>query len=426
MSGTIYDTAVIGAGASGLMAAIFASKGGGKTVVLEKRQEPALKLYATGNGRCNYLNSGASASSYHSGEDPDSILPAAAHQIYSGCPGDLVRVFKDLGVEPAEEDGGRLYPRSFQAVSVIRALVSGAKRQGARIACGFETSSVVKTDEGFLISSKDGKRVMASSVILACGGKAGIQYGCSGDGYAIASSFGHRIVKPIPALTALVCAEEMKPVAGVRARGRVSLVSSSGNASSIEDEDRGEIQFTEDGLSGICTFNVSRRFRIREGVSFTAELDLLEEYSELRLRELLLERRVRFAKEPADMLLLGLLPAKLASYILARAGVEDPYGTLCGALSTETVEGLVPLCKELGFTVTGTRSWKDAQVTSGGVSLEDIDPVTLESKRVPGLFFAGEILDIDGPCGGYNLTWAFASGRSAGSAAAKRAGAVTK
>ncbi|MBR0140598.1 MAG: aminoacetone oxidase family FAD-binding enzyme [Firmicutes bacterium] len=423
MSGNIYDTAVIGAGASGLMAAIFASKGGGKTVVLEKRQEPALKLYATGNGRCNYLNAGASASSYHSGEDSGSILPAAARQIYDGCPKDLVRVFKDLGVEPAEEDGGRLYPRSFQAVSVVRALVSGAKRQGVRIACGFVAASAVKTDEGFLISSKDGRRVMASSLILACGGKAGIQYGCSGDGYAIASSFGHRIVKPIPALTGLICSENLKALAGVRAKGRISLVSFMGGASTIEGEDSGEIQFTSDGLSGICTFNVSRYFRVREGVSFIAELDLLTEYSELRLRELLLERRVKFAKEPSDMLLLGLLPAKLAVYILARAGVEDPCGTLCGALSTEAVEKLVPLCKELAFTVTGTRSWKDAQVTSGGVSLEDVDPDTLESKKVPGLFFAGEILDIDGPCGGYNLTWAFAGGRSAGSAAAKRGGA---
>ena len=420
MKAAAFDIAVIGAGASGLMAAVSAASAGSGTrvIVLETGKEPALKLYATGNGRCNYLNRNASASSYYCNEAPDTLPKAASVQIPKGCADGLVRVFRGLGIEPYEEAEGRLYPRSLQASSVVRALVSGAERLGPKILCSFEVSAVEELGKTFVISSRDGRKVQASSVILACGGKAGIQYGCTGDGYRIASSLGHRIVKPITALTKLICAEDMKSISGVRAKGRISLINCCSGASSIVCEDRGEIQFTDDGLSGICTFNVSRFYRIFDGASYRAELDLLEEFSDARLREMILERRAKFSAEPADMLLMGLLPSKLSAYLLGRCGASA--GSTCGDLSTARAEELARMCKELNFTVTGTRSWKDAQVTAGGVSLREVDPLTLESKIVPGLYFAGEVLDIDGPCGGYNLTWAFASGRSAGRAAAER------
>ncbi len=420
MFSSVFDIAVAGAGASGLMAAVCAAREypAAKIVALEKGGEPALKLYATGNGRCNYLNRTVLPSSYYSAEDPDSLSAAARAQIYEGAAEDLIRLFKSMSIEPFEEEDGRLYPRSRQASSVVTALVSEAARLGVRTICGFELRSAVKTDEGFVLTSADGRRLLSSSLILACGGKAGIQYGCTGDGYRIASSFGLKVVKPFPALTKLVCAEDMSALAGVRAPGRISLVDCGGGASTVAGEDSGEIQFTADGLSGICTFNISRFYRIYEGCSYRAELDLLEEYSEVRLREMLLERRVRSSKEPCGMLFLGLLPSKLGTYILGRCGVSSER--VCGELSIDLIEKLAVLCKELSFTVTGARGWKDAQVTAGGVSLEEVDPFTLEAKKVPGLFLCGEILDIDGPCGGYNLTWAFASGRSAGAAAAGR------
>ncbi len=413
-----YDIVIVGAGASGLMAAIRAAqiRKDIKIAVLEKNDEPAKKLYATGNGRCNYLNKNAVPGDYYCNEFPGSIADAAEMVISKEAIPALTETFRGLGIEPREEAEGRMYPRSQQAKSVVTALVRGAAALGAEIVCNAEIESITK-GEHFTVAFSDGDIITSEKLILACGGKAGIQYGCTGDGYRYARAFGHEVIKPIPALTQLVCEENMQELHGVRAEGRISLLSVHDGAVSVEAEDKGEIQFTKEGLSGICTFNISRFFKVAEGVHYRAELDLMEEYSEEKLREMMLERRLKFLNGNAGDLLLGLLPEKLGRYLVKRAGL-DPDAPMA-SLSIPTAEKIAGLCRSLEFELTQTKGWKEAQVTAGGVALSQLDSETLESTLVPGLYFAGELLDIDGPCGGYNLTWAFGSGFIVGLNAAR-------
>ena len=402
-----YDIAIAGAGAAGLMAAI-AARGTLKIAVLEKNEKAGKKLYATGNGRCNLLNRIAAAEDYRSAEGD---AHGFAAEVFGHCDAaDLQAVFASLGLDTVEEGEGRLYPRSLQAASVVHALERGAFGKSgagtpAQFLGGFELKTVVREADGtFCLTAADGREIFAKRLILTTGGKAGIQYGCDGRGYKIAESLGHRIVRPIPALTGFVCAETdlLQKLAGVRARGtaRLLAVPQEGGLAhaAVLAQDSGEIQFNKDSVSGICVMNVSGFYRHAEGVSFALELDLMPECSESELAEKLAERKQTLG----DLFLDALLPAKLAEAVLELAGPD------------QTPEAAAHLLKSLRFTPTASKGFKDAHTTSGGAALEEVDPETMQSKLVPGLYFAGEILDVDGPCGGYSLTWAFAGGWLAG------------
>ncbi|MBO5518000.1 MAG: aminoacetone oxidase family FAD-binding enzyme [Firmicutes bacterium] len=408
----IYDIAILGAGAAGLMAAISVRRAWAERsltiAVLEKNEKAGRKLYATGNGRCNLLNRTASPKDYRSGEGNAEAFTAPA---FAACGLDaLQETFASLGLDTVEEGEGRLYPRSLQAASVVHALERGAfGKAGAGVPAqflgGFEAKTLDREPDGtFRLASADGREIRAKRVILTSGGKAGIQYGCEGKGLKFAESLGHRIVRPIPALTGFLCAETdlLEKLAGVRVHGTVRLLGvpeGGGVKNAIAfSRDTGEIQFNKDSVSGICVMNVSGFYRHREGVSFVLELDLMPEYSEMDLAIKLEERKEALG----DYFLDALLPAKLAEAVLPLAG-PDPEA-----------ETIAHLLKHLHFTPVASKGWKEAHTTSGGVALEEVDPQTMQSKLVPGLYFAGEILDVDGPCGGYSLTWAFASGWTAG------------
>ena len=385
---TECDVLIIGAGASGLAAAAVAGGRGLRTVVLERNEEPAKKLYATGNGRCNISNIKA---------PDDERLRSFLSEV--------------LGLETVEEEG-RVYPRSMEAASVVEALVSGAERASAEIVCGAKAESVSRSENVFSVKTEDGREYVSRCLILACGGKAGIQYGCYGDGYKMAKSLGHCIIKPIPALDAMVCAEDLEPLHGVRAQALAALSKESGvtcgsefcsiyasrnteeaaggsAVASLPAAEQGEVQFTKNGISGIPVMDLSRYLRLEAGSVFTLSLDFFPELSAEELDRLLEDRRRRFGTG-----LKGLLPEKLAEYI------EEP--------------GRERSAKALAFHITGTRGWKTAQVTCGGVPLTEIDPDTMQSKICEGLFITGELLDYDGPCGGYNLNWALRTGLAAG------------
>ena len=413
----IYDIAIVGAGAAGLMAAIAArraldqskrTKGGPSIAILEKNEKAGRKLYATGNGRCNLLNRTASPRDYRSGEGDAAGFTAP---VLTECGPEAMRqIFSHLGLDAVEESEGRLYPRSLQAASVVQTLERGAFGKAgsgspAQLLGGFEVKTVAKESDGnFRLTAADGRAILAERVILATGGKAGIQYGCDGRGLKIAESLGHTVVRPIPALTGFLCAETdlLAKLAGVRAHGTVRLwaVPEGGGVQNglLLSKDTGEIQFNKDSISGICVMNVSGSYRHREGMSFVLELDLMPEYSEMDLVIKLEERKEALG----DLFLEALLPAKLADAISELAGPG------------QTPEAAAHLLKNLTFTPVASKGWKEAHTTSGGVSLKEVDPKTLQSKLVPGLYFAGEILDVDAPCGGYSLTWAFASGWTAG------------
>ena len=402
-----YDIAVLGAGAAGLMAAISARRAGDPRIaILEKNEKAGKKLYATGNGRCNVLNRTAVPEDYRSGEGDAAGFVSG---VFAQCgPSELRKVFESLGLDTVEEEEGRLYPRSLQAVSVVRATERGAFGSGleskpAELISGFEAKSVTSgTDGCFCVTAADGRTVFAKRLILATGGKAGIQYGSDGRGLKIAESLGHRVVKPIPALSGLVCEEAglMEKLAGVRAHGTIRLYSQEDGRETLLAEDAGEIQFTKDAVSGICVMNVSGYYRRKGGEKFVLAIDLMPDIEEAALAEKLSARKTQLG----DYFLDALLPEKLAAAML-----ELP--------ESQTAEGLAHLLKYLRFTPVASKGWKDAHTTSGGVALDEVDAKTLESKRIPGLYITGEALDVDGPCGGYSLTWAFACGWVAGRAA---------
>ena len=407
----IYDIAILGAGAAGLMAAIAARRSGGapSIAILEKNEKAGKKLYATGNGRCNVLNRTAVPADYRSGAGD---AAGFVNEVFAQCgPLQLQEVFANLGLDTVEEEEGRLYPRSLQAVSVVRALErgafgGGAESKPAELISGFEAKSVTRGENGFFcVTAADGRTVLSKRLILATGGKAGIQYGSDGRGLKIAESLGHRIVRPIPALSGLVCEETglMEKLAGVRAHGNVRLYAQEDGKETLLAQDAGEIQFTKDAVSGICVMNVSGYYRRKGDEKFVLAIDLLPDIEETALAEKLAARKAKLG----DYFLDALLPEKLAAAML-----ELP--------ESQSAEGLARQLKDLRFTPVASKGWKDAHTTSGGVALEEVDAKTLESKLVPGFYITGEALDVDGPCGGYSLTWAFACGQIAGQAAGKR------
>ena len=408
----IYDIAILGAGAAGLMAAIAARRTGARIAVLEKNEYAGRKLYATGNGRCNVLNRTAAAEDYRSGEEH---AAAFAADVFAQCgPAQLQTIFESLGLDTVEEGEGRLYPRSLQAASVVRALERGAFGKipdcgdSAELICGFEAKEARRDPDGsFCVTAADGRDIKARRLLLASGGKAGIQYGCDGRGLKIAESLGHRIVRPIPALTGFVCEETdvLEKLAGVRVRGTVGLYAQqTGGAPVLLSKDTGEIQFNKDSVSGICVMNVSGYYRRRGGEKFFLSLDVLPELDETALAEKLAQRKASLG----DYFLDALLPEKLAAAVMELAEKEG-----------QTPGSIARLLKTLSFTPVASKGWKDAHTTSGGIALDEIDPKTMGSKLAPGLYAAGEALDVDGPCGGYSLTWAFASGWIAGQKAVR-------
>lgn len=408
----IYDIAILGAGASGLMAAIAARRTGACIAVLEKNEYAGRKLYATGNGRCNVLNRTAVPEDYRSGEGD---AAAFAADVFAQCgPAQLQTVFESLGLDTVEEGEGRLYPRSLQAASVVRALERGAFEkvpgfgEPAELICGFEAKEARRDpDSSFCVTAANGRVVQARQLLIASGGKAGIQYGCDGRGLKIVESLGHRIVRPIPALTGFVCEETdmLEKLAGVRVRGTVGLYAQqAGGAPVLLSKDTGEIQFNKDSVSGICVMNVSGYYRRRGEERFFLSLDVLPELDEASLAEKLAQRKASLG----DYFLDALLPEKLAAAVMEPAEKEG-----------QTPGSIARLLKTLSFTPIASKGWKDAHTTSGGIALDEIDPKTMASKLVPGLYAAGEALDVDGPCGGYSLTWAFASGWITGQNAAR-------
>ncbi len=408
----ICDIAILGAGAAGLMAAIAARRAGACIAVLEKNEYAGRKLYATGNGRCNVLNRTAVPADYRSG---DGDAAAFAADVFAQCgPAQLRALFESLGLDTVEEGEGRLYPRSLQAASVVRALERGAfgkipgSGEPAELICGFEAKEARRDPDGsFRVTAADGRDIKARRLLIASGGKAGIQYGCDGRGLKIAESLGHRIVRPIPALTGFVCEETdvLEKLAGVRVRGTVGLYAQQeGGAPVLLSKDTGEIQFNKDSVSGICVMNVSGYYRRRGDERFFLSLDVLPELDEAALAVKLAQRKASLG----DYFLDALLPEKLAVAVMEPAEKKG-----------QTPESAARLLKNLTFTPVASKGWKDAHTTSGGIALDEIDPGTMGSKLVPGLYAAGEALDVDGPCGGYSLTWAFASGWIAGQNAAR-------
>lgn len=384
MGGSVFDFCVIGGGAAGLVAAIAYKDENpeGSVLLVEKLDSPGKKLRATGNGRCNLTNSHCS--------DYECIL----------------EFFYNLGIETITEEEGRIYPASGAAGDVVKALEKGARFRGVEFLLGTAVTSIVKREKdraGFVINDM----IIADKVLLACGGKAGPSFGCTGDGYKWARQLGHRVTPVYPVLTA-VESQEAAPLKGARLPAVVELM----HDDQVVASSKGEIQFTAFGLSGICIMDLSGHIRLGKGRNF-------QDYSIRILPRVSVNIQARcqvYGLQSQD-LLLSLLPEKVAAHILEKA--EIPKDTPVSAISDGQRNRLEKLLSG-GWTVPveGVQGWKTAQCSGGGIPYEEVEETTMESRIQPGLYLAGEILDYQGPCGGYNLNHAWSTAIRAGKAAA--------
>lgn len=400
---------VVGGGAAGLMAAIAAAEQGAKVTLLEKNKQVGKKILVTGNGRCNLTNTDQNLTHYRTRE-PDFV----AQVLYQVSMYDTLKKFTEFGIFTKNRKG-YLYPYSDQASSVVEVLRLEAEHMGVKLALNTEAQQIVQTADGFQIQT-EGWAYPADAVILTCGSKAAPETGSDGSGYRLAESLGHAIIKPLPALVALRCKEKFfEKLAGVRMDAKVAVYA--------EDEmlasDQGEVQFTRNGISGIPVFQVSR-YAVRAidaGEKVRAVLNLMPLFEEEEFLAFLENRRKPNAYKTGEQFLTGLLPVKVAACVLERSGLNREKKK-AGAWTETELGRLARTVTCFEAELTGYGDFAQAQVCSGGVDLREVDSGSMESRKVPGLYLAGEILDVDGACGGYNLQWAFSSGWLAGMSAA--------
>lgn len=409
------QVAVIGGGAAGLTAAIWAARSGASAVILEHTDRVGKKILSTGNGRCNLTNSKMEASCYRSG-DPQFPMEAISQFGWK----DTLRWFSSMGLLCRCRMESYYYPMSDQASAVLDCLRMECSRLGITIRTGIQPERIRRMREGrrsFYEIMTDQGEVRADAVILACGSKAAPNTGSDGSGYELAKSLGHRIIKPLPALVQLRCqGNHYRQLAGIRTEADLKLL--------VNDREmwreRGELQITDYGISGIPVFQLSR-FAARgmdEGKKVRVMIDFLPFMDKKESRIFLEQRFAEFGDRNGEDFLTGVLHKKLAAVLLKMAGIrlDQPVSSA----SIRQREHLLRAIKEYEALVSSVNPFANAQVCCGGVDVREVDPSTMESRLMGDIYFAGEILDVDGICGGYNLQWAWSSGKAAGCRAAQK------
>lgn len=397
------DVCVIGGGAAGLVAAISAKRQGRSVLILEHTNRVGKKLLATGNGRCNFTNVNQDLSNYRgaSSEFINTVLEQFGYE-------DTIRFFKELGIIPKDRNG-YIYPNSNQASSVLDVLLFELKALKISVLYEVDVEEIVHQKNSFEIyTNKDD--INSNAIILSTGSKANKVTGSDGSGYDLAKAFGHSIKPVVPALVQLRSDSKVfKKVAGVRTDAKVTLIVDDNTISN----DIGELQLTDYGISGIPVFQISRfaALALFEKRDVYVDVDFLPQFNEEEIKALL-ALRFKMPKRTVVESLTGILNYKLLVMLLNEAGIDENKNV--NDLNEKEIDKLLKLFTSFKVKITETNSFENAQVCAGGVNCDEINPLTMESKLVKGLFFAGEILDVDGACGGYNLQWAWSSGFVAG------------
>ncbi|MBA4698774.1 MAG: NAD(P)/FAD-dependent oxidoreductase [Ruminococcus sp.] len=400
--------AVIGGGASGLMAAVAAAQEGAQVCIFEHKDRIGKKLLSTGNGRCNFTNMSQEPIFYHS---ENTLFPWGIIKKFGVQ--QTVAFFLKLGIY-SKNRNGYLYPQSDQASAVLDVLRMEVKRLGIQVKTDAKCKAIRPGGDGFVIDTEAGE-FSAEKVILAAGSKAAPVSGSDGSGYLLAQKLGHRMIPVLPSLVQLKCKENFyKGIAGVRVEGRVSLYVDG----ECQAKDQGEIQITNYGISGIPVFQISRYAAIGlyENRQVTAVLNFLPDFTEEQFLAFLKNRIETRPRKTTEEFLTGLFHKKLSDLWVKLAHLERTK--VMEDYTDEEIERLAHLIQNFSTEITGTNSFDQAQVCRGGIDTKEVCPNTLESLLAPGLYFAGEILDVDGICGGYNLQWAWSSGYTAGKEAA--------
>ncbi len=385
------DIAVIGGGASGIMAAITAAGLGCSVKICEKNDRTMKKLLATGNGRCNLTNKNITIDRYH-GEIPE--FPKTVLEKFTKD--NTMELFYEMGLLCREEED-KIFPYSLRASSVIDILRLELDRLGVEVECSFDVKEIIPRKSVYEIVSWDGRHEFATAVIFSCGGKAAPSLGGGSSGYEILKKLGYNVTTLKPSIVQIKTeTEAISGLKGVKAMANVSLGGKT---------EYGELLFTEYGISGPPAFSLSSYYG-----GEAVEIDFFPEIDKKDLFLLL--------KQKADLgltgqeLFTGLIHKNIALAIIKKAGVDTKNVT------ASALNAICEISKKFTLKTEGTMSWNNAQVTRGGISTAQVKEDTLESKKHPGLYITGEVLDVDGDCGGFNLQWAWSSGHVAGEAAA--------
>ena len=417
-----FDVIIVGGGASGLAAAVEAARAGASVLVLEKNHVPGRKILSTGSGKCNFSNLEIGPSFYHG-------APAAfLKKTFAALPPAAVLAFFDgLGLLRTEGEDGRFFPRSMKAQDVVGVLINELAAGTARVSTLTEVVAIkpgsVFTVEACRVppqwdkKSPRGEKLVftAGKVILAAGSPCYPQIGGTSAGYALLRGLGHTVSPASPALVPLKVREPfVAELDGVRLQAALRVTTGGRTVAQA----RGELLFTSYGLSGPAAINVSRAAlaALGEGEVF-AEADLFPDTTEGALFRLLSERAARFADRPFCHFAAGLHNDKLMKVLACLAGAQ--WQALCGRLEPEALDKFAALLKCLPMQIKGSTGFEDAMVAAGGCAPGEVNPATFASKKVKGLYVTGELLDIDGDSGGYNLHLAWTSGMLAGRDAAK-------
>lgn len=397
-----FDLIVIGGCSAGLAAAISAKRNHPELniAILEKLPRVGKKILATGNGRCNLTNLNALSHPYHNAGFAEFALNK-----YS--PEKVIGFFGSLGLMTRVDGERRVYPRSNNAASVLDALRFETEKLGISVFCDTTVSDIRKKNGRFSVNGE----YLAEKIIIACGGKSSPSQGSDGSIFDAVRSLGHSFTPLYPALAPLICAKgETKALKGIRASG-VELTARCGDK--IIGASAGEILFTDSGISGIAAMELAAAVNENVKSKTFTDIDFLPELSEKEMAGYLREVKNIKGNLPMDELLTGILPKMLGIHICKVKKLYKQGGRI-SSLDDGTLVLLSKALKKFTVSVEGTRPFADSQVTRGGVKISEIDERTMKSRLCPGLSFAGEIIDVDGGCGGFNLQWAWSSGLLAG------------
>jgi len=397
---------VLGGGASGMMAAIYAVREGAEVIIIENKDRVGKKLSATGNGRCNLTNQNLriNPENYYnlSSEDKPKVK-----DIFTKAGVDkVIEEFKTLGLL-TKCRGELVYPHSDQAESVCQVMENYLLENGAEIKLNTLVKDIKSIDNGFFVTTSEGEYT-CDKVICSMGSKAAPKLGGMDKGYYLLSKLGHTVNKTMPGLTKL-CADGKiyKKVSGVRVNAKLSIIKHTSEGDKCIYSESGELQFTDYGISGVVSMNISNRWGADAKDSYIL-VDMAEDYSDDELYDYIFTLKNTYKDRPLSVILNGLLPDRLSNALVDLTIDKDK----------DIVSSLVELIKRFRVDVTSLKDYEDAQISLGGIPILEVSN-ELESNKTPGLYITGELLDVHGGCGGYNLQWAFSTGMIAGSAAAK-------
>lgn len=394
------DVVIIGGGAAGMAAAIEAARCGDRVTLLERMDRVGKKLLATGNGRCNLMNTGFLR--YPGGSD-------FAREVLARCSAEQQQAFwRDLGLHLRTEEAGRVYPVSGQASSVLDALRLAMENAGVQIVTGANVREIRRDGRNYRVLTDD-QQYRGQRVIVCGGGCAQPKLGSDGSCYTLLKALGHTLFKPEPALTQILTdTAPIKGLSGIRVKCTVRVM----RGQQVLHEEAGEGLFADYGMSGVCVMQCARYaaqgtrlvLDMLEGMGFASQREMAEE---------LMRRQRSWASQSMEKLLTGLCVPRLASALCAAAGIHWKNRSIASLTASEAKK-LAAVTGGFELSVKGVKGFESAQVTRGGVDCSQFDPATMESRVLPGLHAAGEVLDVDGDCGGFNLMFAFGSGILAG------------